>query len=200
VWWSILKWSEGPRNKSLEIFCLFHILLGLFFYHCIYGCMFCMLLFDFVNYVFLLSRLCILIFMYVPFWVFCFIVSFCVLFVCKCVLYYCHRMFVCKCVLYYCHRMFVCKCVLYYYHRMFVCKCVLYYYHRASTQLQLTNISYRISYINKLSFLIIFSHIILWLPKGLFSSRFPIKSWRLACVLHTSPIKPPNHVWFEMHY
>jgi hypothetical protein len=30
--------------------------------------------------------------MYVPFWVFCFIVLFCVLFVCKCVLYYCHRL------------------------------------------------------------------------------------------------------------
>ena len=29
--------------------------------------------------------------MYVPFWVFCFIVLVCVLFVCKCVLYYCHR-------------------------------------------------------------------------------------------------------------
>ena len=28
---------------------------------------------------------------YVPFWVFCFIVLFCVLFVCNCVLYYCHR-------------------------------------------------------------------------------------------------------------
>jgi hypothetical protein len=32
-----------------------------------------------------------LIVMYVPFWVFCFIVLFCVLFVCKCVLHYCHR-------------------------------------------------------------------------------------------------------------
>ena len=30
-------------------------------------------------------------FMYVSFCVFCFIVSFCVLFVCKCVLYHCHR-------------------------------------------------------------------------------------------------------------
>jgi hypothetical protein len=33
----------------------------------------------------------ILTLMYVPFWVFCFIVLFCVLFVCMCVLYYCHR-------------------------------------------------------------------------------------------------------------
>jgi hypothetical protein len=29
--------------------------------------------------------------MYVPFWVFCYIVLFCVLFVCKCVLCYWHR-------------------------------------------------------------------------------------------------------------
>jgi len=43
-----------------------------------------MLLFSFVNYVFLLLCLCILIVMYVPFWVFCFIVLLCVLFVCKC--------------------------------------------------------------------------------------------------------------------
>jgi hypothetical protein len=35
--------------------------------------------------------LCILIVMYVPFWVFCFFVLFCVLFVCKCVLYCCYR-------------------------------------------------------------------------------------------------------------
>jgi hypothetical protein len=30
--------------------------------------------------------------MYVPFWVFCFIVLICVLFVCNCVLYYRHRL------------------------------------------------------------------------------------------------------------
>jgi predicted aminopeptidase len=41
-------------------------------------------------YVFLLC-LCIFIVTYVLFWVFCFTVLFCVLVVCKCVLYYCHR-------------------------------------------------------------------------------------------------------------
>ena len=73
---------------------VYHILpysFGSILYHCIYGCVFCVLLFSFVNCVFLLLCLCILIVMYVPFCVFCFIVLFCVLFVCKCVLYCCHR-------------------------------------------------------------------------------------------------------------
>ena len=105
----------------------FHVLSVPIFYRCIYGCTFCMLLFNFISYVFLLC-------MYVLFCMFCFhganwhysatltevfrafssvvmqmpdytsqrrgtartlpqlIVLFCVLFVCKCVLYYCHRM------------------------------------------------------------------------------------------------------------
>jgi hypothetical protein len=45
----------------------------------------------FYCYVFLLLCLCVLIVMHVLFCIFCFIVLFSVLFVCKCVLYYCHR-------------------------------------------------------------------------------------------------------------
>ena len=35
-----------------------------------------------------LSRLIVI---FAPFWIFCFVVLFCVFFVCKCILYYCHR-------------------------------------------------------------------------------------------------------------
>jgi len=40
--------------------------------HCVYSCMFCVLLFHFISYVFLLLYLCILIIMYALFCIFCF--------------------------------------------------------------------------------------------------------------------------------
>jgi hypothetical protein len=102
---SWLMCSEGLRNRvstisrryidhmnfaaymALLFITFFHVLLVPFFNHCIYGCMYCMLMFNFVNYVILSLCLCILIVMYVLFCVFCVRV----MFVCKCVLYYCHQ-------------------------------------------------------------------------------------------------------------
>jgi hypothetical protein len=56
---------------SFIIHVFLHVLLVLFFYHRVYGCMFCILLFNSVSYVFLLLRLCILV-MYALLCIFCF--------------------------------------------------------------------------------------------------------------------------------
>ena len=52
-------------------FIIFFYVLLVLFYYCVFGCMFCILLFNSISYVFL-SCLCILIIMYVLFCVFCF--------------------------------------------------------------------------------------------------------------------------------
>ena len=75
-------------------------------------------------------------------------------------------MFVCKCVLYYCHRLATqlqLTDISYHiisYHVLFVCKCALYYCHRVATQLQLTNIPYHIISYHIISYHIISYHII----------------------------------------
>ena len=56
--------------SAYHILSVCHILS--YFFFCIYGCMLCMLLFNFVSYVFLLLYLCIIIGMYVLFRIFCF--------------------------------------------------------------------------------------------------------------------------------
>jgi hypothetical protein len=68
----VLEWSEGLSNRvsviirrytdqmqfatytAASFITFFSHSSGSFFYHCVYGCMFCMFLFNFVNHVFIL--------------------------------------------------------------------------------------------------------------------------------------------------
>jgi len=58
-------------STTFSFIIFLHVLL-VFFYHCVYGCTFCILLFNSVSYIFLLLCLCILIVMYALFCILCF--------------------------------------------------------------------------------------------------------------------------------
>jgi len=70
----IRDYIDHMRFAALMAFwsIIFLQVLLVLFYHCVYGCMFCILLFSSVSYVFLLLCLCFLIVMYALSCIFCF--------------------------------------------------------------------------------------------------------------------------------
>ena len=74
---------NGSIQSKHIFYHLFSYSSGSILYHCVKLCILIVMPSQ--------LRLCIINIVYVPFWVLSFIVLFCVLFVCNCVLYYCHR-------------------------------------------------------------------------------------------------------------
>jgi len=95
----IRRYTDHMKLLLIWLFRLSHsfILFGSIFYHCIYGCRFCMLLFHFVNYVCLLLCLCILIVMFMYSYYVCSIL---------CILFHCVVLCIAFCVNMYCTTAF----------------------------------------------------------------------------------------------
>jgi hypothetical protein len=86
-----VKCSEGLSNRVSKIIRRHIDRMKFVVYMAVWFITLFQILQNCVNYVFLLLCLCILIVMYVICCLFSLVVLFCVLFVCKCVLDYCHR-------------------------------------------------------------------------------------------------------------